>query len=39
MNLNFWLDEILRLYFEGMSFKKASNMVHAWRCEYEKKNH
>lgn len=31
MDLNFWTEEVVRLYFEGCSIRKACFLVKMWR--------
>jgi hypothetical protein len=35
MNLEFWIEEVIRLVSEGQSIKKACKLVNQWRREYE----
>lgn len=38
MNINFWIDEVLRLVKEGVSIRKACLIVKRWRLQYEIKH-
>lgn len=34
MDIDFWIDEILKLYFAGYSFKYAYEILDKWRQNY-----